>query len=251
MSWNISSASSTQTVNDNSLTHSKYLMAYTLQGFSLDMKQEVINESASTANGLLEIWDEWPEIATLAMKLIYNLPLTSTDEQNLKELASATGWNTEDIKNELVKLTIDPSKRAEEYKNLLEKYYKEALELFNSDDTRQAGKKIWASILALMKLYASHKRIFIEHWSRGKIDNFIASNVEPKHRKLFRELIDRAQILHEHFYEGHLNKELFKERWNEVIELFKKTKEIIYEEFQLRAVSVLIITRIIYEHSDP
>jgi hypothetical protein len=242
MSVNISSTSLIQTTSDNSLTYTKYLMAltytkylmaYSLQGLPLYMKQEVINESASTATGLLEILSEWPEIATLAMKFIYNLSLTGTDEQNLKELASATGWNTEDIKNELVKLTIDPSKRAEEYKDLLEKYYKEALELFNSGDTRQAGEKIWASVLALMKLYASLKRIFIEHWSRGKIDNFIASNVEPKHRKLFRELIDRAQILHEHFYEGHLNKELFKERWNEVIELFKKAKEIVYEEFQL------------------
>jgi predicted alpha/beta hydrolase family esterase len=39
--------------------------------------------------------------------------------------------------------------------------------------------------------------------------------------------------LHEHFYEGHLNEELFKERWNEVVELFEKTRRMIYEEFQL------------------
>jgi hypothetical protein len=180
-----------------------------------------------------EIYKEWPVVATLAMKLIYKLPLTSIEEQNLKELALATGLNMKDVKNELVNLAADPSERIKDYKELLEKYYKEALELFNSSNIRQAGERIWASVLLLIKLYGSLKRIFIAYWNRGKIDNFIASNVEPKYKKFFRELVNRAQILHEHFYEGHLNEELFKERWNEVVELFEKTRRMIYEEFQL------------------
>jgi len=232
----ILSVSLIQTFEDSSLTYSKYAMSSSLQGITLAIKQRVVSESISTAIKFFkffEICNEWPVVATLAMKLISREPLTNIEEQNLKELALATGLNMEDIKNELINLAADPSERIRDYKELLERYYKEALELFDSGNTRQAGEKIWASVLSLIKLYASLKRIFIAYWSRGKIDNFIASNVEPKYKKFFRELVDRAQILHEHFYEGHLNEELFKERWNEVVELFEKTRRMIYEEFQL------------------
>jgi hypothetical protein len=229
----ILSVSLIQTFEDSSLTYSKYAMSSSLQGITLAMKQQVMSESISTAIKFFEIYNEWPVVATLAMKLISREPLTNIEEQNLKELALATGLNMEDIKNELINLAADPSERIRDYKELLERYYKEALELFGSGNTRQAGEKIWASVLSLIKLYASLKRIFIAYWSRGKIDNFIASNVEPKYKKFFRELVDRAQILHEHFYEGYLNEELFKERWNEVVELFEKTRRMIYEEFQL------------------
>ncbi len=86
-----------------------------------------------------------------------------------------------------------------------------------------------------MKLYAAVKGVFVAHWSRQKVDNVIASNVEPEHRKLFRELVDRAHVLHEHFYEGSLNEELFRERWEEVLELLEKAKKVVYKRLPRQA----------------
>jgi hypothetical protein len=148
------------------------------------------------------------------------------DEQNLKELVEATGWDANDMVEELAKLAEDPSESVARYRELLEKYHREALRLYDEGDTRQAAEKMWASVLALIKLYASLKGIFVAHWSRGKIDSIIASSIEQKYRKLFRELIDKAQVLHEHFYEGNLNEELFKERWSELVSLFKEARKV-------------------------
>jgi hypothetical protein len=34
-----------------------------------------------------------------------------------------------------------------------------------------------------------------------------------EYKELFRDLLDKAHILHEHFYEAHLSNEGFGERW--------------------------------------
>ncbi len=54
--------------------------------------------------------------------------------------------------------------------------------------------------MALVKLYAAIRGVFVARWNRSKIDGFIASDVEPEYRKLFRELVDGGHVLHEHFY---------------------------------------------------
>jgi hypothetical protein len=56
------------------------------------------------------------------------------------------------------------------------------------------------AVLALVKLYAAIRGVFVARWNRSKIDGFIASDVEPEYRKLFRELVDGGHVLHEHFY---------------------------------------------------
>jgi len=88
---------------------------------------------------------------------------------------------------------------------------------------------MWGAVLALVKLYAAIKGVFVAHWSRSKIDSFIASNLELEYRKLFRELVDRAHVLHEHFYEGSLNEKLFRERWDETLELLEEAREVVYK----------------------
>ncbi len=72
------------------------------------------------------------------------------------------------------------------------------------------------------EVYASLKRTPVIHWCRGKIENFITNNVETRYRGLFRTLVDKTIVLHEHFYEGHLDTRSFEERWSE---LLKTTRE--------------------------
>ena len=96
-------------------------------------------------------------------------------------------------------------------------------------DTRQATEKMWGAVVALVKLYAAIRGVFVAHWSRSKVDSVIASNVEPEHRKLFREHVDRAHVLHQHFYGGSLNEELFRERWVETFELLEEAREVVYK----------------------
>ncbi|AJB41749.1 MAG: PaREP1 family protein [Candidatus Hadarchaeum sp.] len=177
----------------------------------------------------LEPLYEFPELFTLVGKLVEEKPLDETDEAILRELVGATGWDEADLREELARLGEDPSESIERYKELFEKYSREAVDLFSRGDTRQAAEKMWGAVLALVKLYAAIKGVFVAHWSRSKIDSVIASNVEPEYRKLFRELVDRAHVLHEHFYEGSLHEELFRERWDETLELLEEAREVVYK----------------------
>jgi hypothetical protein len=184
---------------------------------------------------LSEIRRGWPEVAALAERVARGQRLEGLDEENFRELASATGWDEVDLRVELARLGEDPSEGVERYKGLFEKYSREAVELFSRGDARQAAEKMWGAVLALVKLYAAAKGVFVAHWSRSKVDSVIASNVEPEHRKLFRELVDRAHVLHEHFYEGSLSEELFRERWAEALELLEEAKEVVYERLPRQA----------------
>ena len=179
-----------------------------------------------------EIRGAWPEVAALAEKMVRGQPFAELDEQNFRELVKATGWDEGDLKEELAKLAEDPSESVARYSGLFEKYEREALDFFAKGDTRQAAEKLWAAALALVKLYAAAKGIFVAHWSRARIDDVIANNVERDYRRLFRELVDKAQVLHEHFYEGNLNEELFRERWSEAFELLERAKETVYKKLQ-------------------
>jgi hypothetical protein len=171
---------------------------------------------------------EFPGLFALVGKLVEEKPLDETNEANLGELAGATGWDEADLREELIRLGGDPSESVERYKELFEKYSREAVELFSRGDTRQAAEKMWGAVLALVKLYAAIKGVFVAHWSRSKVDSVIASDVEPEYRKLFRDLVDRAHVLHEHFYEGSLNEELFRERWDETLGLLEEVKMVVY-----------------------
>jgi len=178
---------------------------------------------------LFEIRKAWPEVARLSERVSRGQCLEGLDVENFKELASATGWDEADLRMELTRLGEDPSENVERYKELFEKYSLEAVELSSRGYTRQATEKMWGAVVALVKLYAAIRGVFVAHWSRSKVDSVIASNVEPEYRKLFRELVDRAHVLHEHFYEGSLNEKLFRERWDEMLELLKEAKEVVYK----------------------
>lgn len=186
-------------------------------------------DQGSTYYPPLELAREWPEVAAIAFKLALGEKLTESEKQWLNELAEVTGWDVGDVIEDLRNLNADPSERVERYKQLFEQYYSEALKHKEAGNTRQAAEKLWGAVLALIKLYASIKGVAVIHWSRKKIEHFITSNVEKSFKSDFRNLIDKASALHEHFYEGYLDEESFSERWEETLEQLEKVKNIVYK----------------------
>jgi len=170
---------------------------------------------------------EWPEVFRLAYRLRAGVRLAEDDRLCLRELSEATGWDPEDVAEDLAEIDVDPSARAERYRELHEKYFREALEFEAKGDDKQASEKLWGAITALIKLYAAEKGVFVAHWSRGRMESFITNNIKPHYRKLFRDLLDKGATLHEHFYEAHLDEATFEERWNELVDLLEKAREIV------------------------
>jgi hypothetical protein len=170
---------------------------------------------------------EWPEVYETCTKIIAGAPLNSKDEHVLRELAEATGWGIRDLSEDLSKLDVNPSKRASRYEKLVEEYYDEACKELEDGNTRQAGEKMWAAVTALVKLHAALKGVLILHWGHGRIERYITNNIEENFKELFRNLIDKALRLHEHFYEGHFDDRTFKERWNEVVKLFAEARKVV------------------------
>jgi hypothetical protein len=167
---------------------------------------------------------EFPEIASLAIKLSSGESLSEHDKFLLKELSEATGWSIDEIIEELKRIDANPSERVKKYRELFERLYKEAVELVEKD-TVQAAEKLWGAVVALIKLHASIKGVFVE-WTHDKLYNYVTRNVEEKHRKLFRDLLKAGEPLH--FYEKGIDYETFKDCWKDAVELVEKVKELVY-----------------------
>ena len=176
---------------------------------------------------LHEVSRGWPEVFELHVKLSVGSELDERNVGWLEELSRACGWDLEDVVEEVRNLNVDPSERVDRYRLLFENYYGRALEYKERGDTRQAGEKLWGAILALIKLYASLKGVPVIHW--GRVDSFITNNVEARYKGLFRDLVDKAHVLHEHFYEGHLDPKSFNERWEELLKLVERARSIVFK----------------------
>ena len=96
-------------------------------------------------------------------------PFDSRDEWNFRELCEATGWDKDDVKEELANIDKDPVEREKVYADLFSKYYEEARKLKEEGDDVQAAEKLWGAITALVKVYSCKKRVFVTHWGRGKL----------------------------------------------------------------------------------
>ncbi len=179
---------------------------------------------------------EWPEVINIAVKLISGKPLSDVEEQGLRELAESTGWSTSDIIDELKNINVSPSERVEVYRELFEKYYREALEL-KERDTVQASEKLWGAITALIKLHATLTNTPIIVWAHGKLYNYVVSNVPREYRRLFIDMLEAGEPLHRHFYERTLSQEAFIECWGKAVELIEMIKEIVYREAQRRGLT--------------
>jgi len=171
-----------------------------------------------------EIRREWPDVERLIVKVKCGEPLTDVDREWLRELSEVTGWDPEDIEEDLRNIDVDPSERTERYHKLFEKYLKEAIKHVEKGDTQQAAEKLWGAITALVKLYAALKRVPIIHWSRSRIEKFVRNNVEEELKPLFIDLLDKGSVLHEHFYEGHMDPENFRIRWKQALQLIEEIR---------------------------
>jgi len=177
----------------------------------------------------LELLREWPEVVEIFAKLVRGERLDERDKLWISEVAEATGWGTDDVIEEFKSLDVDPPERVEHYRLLFETYYREALIHKERGDTRQAGEKMWGAVTALVKLYAAAKGVFISHWSLKKLYSFVENNVEAGLRNLLADMLDKAFVLHIHFYEGHLGSVAFERRWEEVVELVERAREIVFK----------------------
>ncbi|MEM2189414.1 MAG: hypothetical protein QXO15_04365 [Nitrososphaerota archaeon] len=140
------------------------------------------------ASSTRELFDEWPELWLVAVKLFRGEGLNEWDEGWLRKVSEATGWKLNDVIDELKNVSKDSAERAEKYYSLYTGYLEEAKNYYRLNDFRQAGGKPCSAALALIKYYAAIKGMPLIHWSRGKIEKFITNNVEHDLRKLFRDL---------------------------------------------------------------
>ena len=172
-----------------------------------------------------ELKKEYPEIVELRDKLLRKEQFDRRDEWNLKELCEATGWDKDDVKEELANIDKDPVEREKVYADLFSKYYEEARKLNEEGDNVQAAEKLWGAITALVKVYSCKKGVFVAHWGRGKLHKFVEENVEEAFREKFSDLLTFGGELHEHFFERHLPRRKFDRRWNQCIRLIDELKE--------------------------
>jgi hypothetical protein len=173
---------------------------------------------------------EWPEVVEIAGKLRRNEEPTEKDMEWIKELAEATGWDADDIADELKNLDADPVTRAERYRRLHEEYFKKAKEFKEKGDKEQASEKLWGAITALVKFYAGVKGAPVVHWSRGKMDKVITKNFEEKFRELFEDLLDKGQVFHEYFYEGIEDEETFEKKWEKTVKLLEDIRRLLFRK---------------------
>jgi len=186
--------------------------------------------SSYTAIGLYlygEISSEWPELLDVFRKLTSEEELGEWDREWLKEVAYASGWDFEDVKEDLRLSNIDPSERAERYRELFVKYFNEARESKERNESEQAAEKLWGAVTAFIKLCAALMGVPVVQWSLGKLYRFVEHNIKPEYREHFKELLDSAYLLHRYFYGGDVGKAEFERLWEKTIALLEQARKII------------------------
>jgi hypothetical protein len=184
-------------------------------------------EQKGTVEDLEELRREYPEVVSLATKLASGMQLYKSDILILREIAEAMGWDEDDAAEELKNLATNPSKRAEKYMELFQKYYNEAHRLLEQGDYTQAAEKLWGAATALIKLHAALRGVFIAAWSHGKLYNYVTHNVEEEHRQAFRDMLKAAEVMHRYFYEKDLDPATFKDHWEDAVRHIEKVKDIV------------------------
>jgi len=139
-------------------------------------------EQKGTVENFEELRREYPEVVSLATKLASGMQLYKSDI--LREVAETMGWDEGNVAEELKNLAANPSKRAEKYVELFQKYHSEAHWLLEQGDYTQATEKLRGAATALIKLHATLRGVFTAAWSHGKLYNYVTHNVEtslPRH----------------------------------------------------------------------
>jgi len=188
---------------------------------------EVLQEPIPRESSTYELFSEWPEIGLVAKKLFKGEELNERDEGWLREVSEVTGWELNDVIDDLKNINRDPIERVEKYYSLYTEYLEKAKNYYELNDFKQAGEKLYGAVLALIKYYAAIKGMALVHWSIGKIQRFVINNVKNELRELFIDLLDNTHQLHEHFYEAHLDEQIFKWRWSRALKLLERIHDLI------------------------
>jgi len=187
---------------------------------------------------LIKQLSDFSEVIKIHKKIISGESLNNRDLQWIDEISKETGWSVEDVMDEIRDLNKSPLMLVDKYQKSFEKYFKEAFELKEKGDYKQAGEKLWGAVTALIKLYGGKRNIPVIHWSHEKLFDFVKNNVEKRlvklqngseisPREVFYELLVEAGALHENFYEGNLPEDAFKMIFDKVVSLIKKVKELV------------------------
>jgi hypothetical protein len=192
------------------------------------INEEYTKLQQQTSNLYVDI-NEWPEIYDIHISLKTNKELTKKNLDWINAISKATGWEEEDVIEEIKNLDADPSQRAQHYKSLFDKYFSNAINEFNKKNYSQAAEKIWGSFTALVKYHAAKNNIPILEWDHRKIRNYINANLPSNLHNLFKELYDNVYQLHILFYEGIKDEDFvsFKMYWERSCKLLNKVLSII------------------------
>jgi len=174
---------------------------------------------------------EFPEILDLTLKVRSGEPLSNDDMLWLKALARVAGWSVEDIVDEMKNLHRKPSEKAERYKELFEKLYREAVNLLE-EDSPQVAEKMLGAATALIMLHASLKGIPLLPWARDKLYSYAAYSVEIEHRETFKDLIRAVEPMYTYNLERELTPEALREYRRDALRLIEKAREIVYEQMR-------------------
>ena len=188
---------------------------------SVRMQRELTYISALLRN-------EFPEIPTLTFKVRSGEPLNNDDMLWLEALARAAGWSVEDIVDEMKNLHRKPSERAERYKELFEKLYREAVNLLE-EDSPQVDEKMWGAAVALIKLYASLKGFPLLPWAHDKLYSYAVRGVEREHRETFKDMVEAVEPGRMYYLKRELNPEALREYRRDALRLIEKAGEIVFE----------------------
>jgi len=176
----------------------------------------------------LEVYQsKWPEVVRIHEKLVKGERFSSLDKQWIKELVEETGWSVEDVMDEIKNLDKDPSTRVGKYQKIFEDCLLKAKELKEKKRNRQAGEKLWGAVIALLKLYASKRGIPLITWDSESLFSLIGCAKEGQTQDAILNLITRAGVLHQNYYECILGKKAFKYFFDDTSELIEKFKEFV------------------------
>ncbi|MEM2363788.1 MAG: PaREP1 family protein [Zestosphaera sp.] len=110
-----------------------------------------------------ELFTEYPELLQVALKLSLGAVLNERDKEWLREVSEVTGWDLDDVAEELGNMGEDPSTRAERYWRLHEEYLEKVRKRYEQGDFKQAGEKLYGAVLALVKYIAAVKGVAVVH----------------------------------------------------------------------------------------
>ena len=126
---------------------------------------------------------------------------------------------------------LDPQSRIEAYRELFEKYLREARKLYEKGEYVQAGEKLWGAVATLLdiigelegKPHYSHS----DYWEI--VEDIVEATGDPEYSTLFA----LAERLRANFYHAFLRPSSFRAHWEGVLKLIEGLRRYLRERHGL------------------